>query len=163
MAKISKKSPLLMDLVKVLYQKFQLLPFFGLLGKSKKFQQIFDKIPGKRQFVAVFFANRIFVNIKVFFINQQTLNFVDKIMLFFAPIKHEKYNECQKYVKIWSTAGFEPATSGFPTTVTIDTFIMQDTNDSADSKHHGQFQEKEKIRLLNWIFSFGKMMKPLET
>ena len=39
--------------------------------------------------------------------------------------------------------GFEPATSGFQTTVTLDTCIIQDTNSAdLDSARHGQFQEK---------------------
>ena len=40
--------------------------------------------------------------------------------------------------------------------------IMQDTNDSADTKsaRHGQFQEIEKRhRLLNWIFSFRNFFR----
>ena len=44
--------------------------------------------------------------------------------------------------KFWKTAGFEP----IAITVTPDTCIIQDNNDSADlnSARHGQFQEKEK-------------------
>ena len=50
------------------------------------------------------------------------------------------------FKKIWPSAALEPAISGFPTTVTPDTCIEQDTNNSADlnSARHEQFQEKEK-------------------
>ena len=55
--------------------------------------------------------------------------------------------------KLWPTVGFEAAISSFPTTVTFDTCIMQDTNNSegfTKFARHGQNQEKEeKLRLLN--------------
>ena len=51
-----------------------------------------------------------------------------------------------KDVKIWSIAGFGPDTSRFPTAVILDTFSIQNTNDSAalNFVRHGQFQENDK-------------------
>ena len=58
-------------------------------------------------------------------------------------------NACLKISqKLWPTAVFEPATSGFPTAMTPHTCIRQDGINSADlsSARHGQFEEKEKGR-----------------
>ena len=51
-----------------------------------------------------------------------------------------------EYVKVMADIGIRTAISGFPTTVTPDTCVIQDTNNSADlnSARTGQNQEMEK-------------------
>ena len=65
----------------------------------------------------------------------------------------------------WSrpTTGFESTASGFSTTVTHDTGIIQDTKNSADSisARHGQFEEVEKTRTteLNFLPSKNNILR----